>query len=68
VPWVLAGSWLVVGAIVEAADHSGASPELYGVVLLLVYAFWADVLLVGGLAVAVIHDRRRWQRSGARGR
>jgi hypothetical protein len=66
VPWAVAVSWLVVGVIVEAADPSGDSAELSGAVLLLVYPFWADVLLVGGLAVAVIRDRHGRQRSAAR--
>jgi predicted Na+-dependent transporter len=65
VPWAVTAAWLVVGVIVEVAHRSDEWGEFDGVVFLLVYAFWADVLLAGGLAVALIRDRRRWRRSRA---
>jgi hypothetical protein len=65
VPWAVAAAWLVVGVVVEVARRSDEWGEFYGAVLLLVYAFWADVVLAGGLAIAVIRDRRRWRRSRA---
>ena len=63
-PWVLLVPWTVVAVLTPmgvlgamlSADWDGFA---YGLMLLGTYAFWADVPLAAGLAVAVIRAKHR---------